>query len=212
MPLFFLLTILLVVLIKYTTRRSTKEDELTSREFWRREQEANFTRAADISQLPYIRIPSALPDTLHAALTSVPVDTPDAEELHQLTRSLLDLTEAPILNLTGQTNTDLKLQYGRAHLEQLTLCEENFTQLCRILNRSAHILHTYNMDAQAVQLLEFAVSCRSDVQDSYLLLGRLYQASQNWHRLAELTESISHFDDLRRASLEDALRSCHTER
>jgi len=212
MPLFFILTILLVVLIKYTTRRSTRETELTSQEFWRREQEANFTRATDISQLPYIRIPADLQDVLLTSLSSIPADSSDAEELHQMAQALQTLSNAPILNLTGQTNTDLKLRYGRAQLDQLTLCEENFTELCRILNRSAHILHTYSMDTQAMQLLQFAVSCRSDVQDSYLLLGRLYQSAHDWHSLTELIESISHFDDLRRASLEDALRSCHTER
>ena len=38
----------------------------------------------------------------------------------------------PILNLSGKTNTDLKMEYGPANLPFLTECDNNFINFCHI--------------------------------------------------------------------------------
>lgn len=201
MPLIFLLTLILIIWIRYESKRTDRHSARTTRDFWERERQASFARKADLSKLPYIRLPEELLDSLPEELPASPKDS-SVEEL-------LTLAKSPILNLTGQTNTDLKEQYGVANLEFLTECDENFTRLCLALNETGRLLIEAGQLTKAEQLLAFAVSCGSDVQESYLLLAQLYCKTGSREGLTALKESLSCFDPLRRASIEDALEAYH---
>lgn len=208
MPAILLITILAIFLFRMGNARSRKQDILTSDEFWRREQEANFVRRADISGLPYVVMPPGLATALPQP--DAISDDPDVrEEYAELTELLEALSQERILNLTGLTNTELKLQYGVANLDTLTRCDENFTLLCRTLNRLGSLLAEASSPEAAMRLLSFAVECRSDIQESYLLLASLYHEAGNQEALAHLADSLTAFDGLRRESLADALLAYH---
>ena len=120
MPVFFLLVMTLVLIIKYETTHNSKSEKQTSKDFWEREREASFTRNKDISGLDYIKIP----DELIMALPLL-----DNAEYNEAKEKLISLKDTKILNLTGLSNTDLKANYGTGNFAFLSECDERFNDL-----------------------------------------------------------------------------------
>ena len=56
MPTFFICFILFILWFRVKTKQSSKEENKSIEEFLTREQEANFTRKKDISNLEYISV------------------------------------------------------------------------------------------------------------------------------------------------------------
>ena len=67
------------------------------------------------------------------------------------------------------------------------------------------LLKDFQLEQEAIQVLSYSVECGSDIQETYLLLADLYQKAGKEEAISELLESVSHFDGLRRATLENAL-------
>ena len=90
-----------------------------------------------------------------------------------------NLASLKILNLSGLTNTELKLQYGAANLPFLINCDTYYTELVKNLYQWGKALYDENSvyDSQAV--LEFAVNCNSDIAATYTLLGDIYSSQSN---------------------------------
>lgn len=175
--------IFLVCLLAYYRKKDTAARKAATDAFWKRENEANHTRRQDISGLPYITIP----------LGKFPMDICDNAELKSCEQALCTLSEKKILNLGGQTNTDLKLKYGPSNLAELTEYDENFTTLCSTLVSYAECLRKLGYSAEARNVLEFGISCGCDHSQNYLLLADLYLEQQNttaFHALIEKAESL----------------------
>ena len=103
-----------------------------------------------------------------------------------------------ILNLTGYSNTDLKLQYGASNLSALIKYDQNFTQLCQVLNRIGNSFYQLGMDSEAIQILEFAVACQSDLTGSSQLLAKLYAARNQQYRISDLISRAQNLNSLSR--------------
>jgi hypothetical protein len=160
---------------------SKKEEQ----KFWSRETEANSVRRQDISTLDYIHIP----------VEALPMDALSKAATDSTCRRIYDLADKKILNLSAYTNTDLKMMYGPANLTELSLCDEHFTELIRLLHRAGEILSGTSHKTSyaesladtsassalenAIQFLEYAVSIGSDISGTYELLGNLYKATNN---------------------------------
>ena len=109
------LFIFFIFLFAYLRKKSSAIQTNAEEEFWARENEANRTRRQDISGLPYITI----------LFENFPMGIYDNSEIKACEETLTGLSEKKILNLGGQSNTDLKLKYGPANLETLTECDDN---------------------------------------------------------------------------------------
>ncbi len=172
MPFLFLpFFLIFLAILAYFLRKNTNSQKEVEERFWQREQEANETRRQDISKLDYIIIPlEKFPLNLHT----------DAEQTIQ------SLAGKKILNLTGLSNTDLKLQYGAANLDMLSEYEDNFvTLVSQIPVYARELLDTGDtMGAQAV--LEFGVDCRADVGQIYTMLAAIYRDSQKTEEIERL--------------------------
>ena len=188
------LTVFLPFVIIFTIllRRSTKKSQDQNKAFWERELAANATRKKDIENLPYISFdPGSVP--MHHEL--------DDERAEEYMRELSSLAGKRILNCTGKSNTDLKLEYGAPNITKLTEYDGNYTVLVRSLARLAekYILHATTMGLEDVstdsdrtsaptggaadalrlrsdakKLLEYSVSIGSDVRLCYELLSDIY--------------------------------------
>ena len=86
----------------------------------------------------------------------------------------MNLKDEKILNLTGKTNTDLKLEYGVANLSELTIYENNFHTLCREIINLAKALIDNGYEKEAVSFLEFGIRSRSDLSANYVMLAEIY--------------------------------------
>lgn len=157
--------IMFCLVILLTVRRHRKLEEKYRQNFWEREREANSTRKKSLENLEYITIP----------FDRLPVNTlKDNAAVCEYLHLLADLSEQKIVNLTGLSNTDLKLLYGAANIGSLSEYDQNYTLLARTLQSWAELLYKNGFLQDALTVLEFAVSTRTDVSHSYYLLADIY--------------------------------------
>lgn len=183
--------IIIVSVLAIFRKRQTRNQESVEQKFWERENQANHTRRQDISGLSYLTIP----------LDKFPIGICKDEDLQECENTLTVLSAKKILNLGSLSNTDLKLKYGLANLDTLTDYEQNFTTLCQTLVAYANRLIQLNYKKEAKSVLEFGLSCGSDLSRNYLLLADLYVESGDFDSLAALTKKASEIDSPMKASI-----------
>ena len=109
---------------------------------------------------------------------------------------LVFLKDKKILNLTGKTNTDLKLEYGAANLTYLSECDENYTTLSRTLNTYSARLYELGYESEARKVLEFAVETGSDSLSMYRLLADIYSGRNEADSLEYLLFKANQLDSM----------------
>lgn len=160
--------------------------------FWERERRANFTRKKPLDNLNYITIPDEL-------LQMQPNDM--TEEIQSCLAELKELSTTQIVNLTGYTNTDLKLEYGTANINILSTFDFHYTNLVTLLQKLAELLHEKQDNAHAISVLEFAVSTNTDVSKSYYLLAKLYQEEGTPDKIEDLIYHAQNLNSLSRDTI-----------
>jgi len=169
--------LIICAVIAYNKRKSDRARQKASDSFWEKEREANMTRRKDISKLPYITIP----------YESLPIDElPESEEYSATVRQLQSLSDKRILDLSGQSNTDLKLTYGAANLPVLMECDQNYLVLIRTLSRMAALLTDAGKDDAAEVVLRFALDTGSTIRSDYEQLAVIYSQRRDYHKLDAL--------------------------
>ena len=191
------LFIIFLSVAAYYRKRATAQQKKVTEDFWSRENQANQIRRKDISNLPYITIP----------LEKFPIGISDDEELTDYENDLKTLASRKILNLSHQSNTDLKLAYGPANLPALSEYDQNYTTLLRNLVAYADCLIKNGFEAEAVPVLEFGISIDSDIRANYTLLAELYREQGNASKIQELINKASSLDSMMRSAI---LEQLHT--
>lgn len=208
------------LLIFLLNKRHSKMEKSMKDAFWKREEEANHTRRKSLDNLPYITIPleelplachitddtAAVQNTGDAADVRNTDDTADvrntgdaaanetiSEECKEILRSL---STQKIVNLTGYTNTDLKLSYGTANITCLTEYDQNYTLLVSTLQKWAEALYRGGAKKECRQVLEYAVSIGTDVSHTYFLLADLYDEEGESDLKCSLIEKASGLSSL----------------
>lgn len=201
MPIFLCITLIFVVWFKYERDKSQRHLEKHQEDFWTREQNANFVRKSDISDLDYIKIP----------LESLPIMDTNDSKLMEYQQKIQKLARQEIVNLTGYSNTDLKYMYGTANITDLTRFDENYTLLARTLFQWGNYLYQQNYAAEAVTVLEYAISCKTDVSGTYRLLAKIYKAQGSCDKIEELIQSAQSLPSMMKnpilASLKEILNA-----
>ena len=163
---FFTSFIIFVIITQMAIRRTNNMDQSNNDEFWAKESKANATRRKSLEGLNYISIP----------LDKLPFGTmPEDDEVLFCERAIQTLSSRKIVNLTGFTNTDLKLEYGAPNISALTNYDQNYTSLVTNLQKWGKLLYDAGFYKEASIILEFSVSTRTDVTASYRLLCDMYQ-------------------------------------
>lgn len=185
-PIVLMWFVILLGVFAYKRSKAERDGQDAERAFWDKEQKANATRRQDISSLGYVDFTGV----------SLPFAMFPDDLLQQYESQVLALKEQKILNLTGISNTDLKLQYGAANLPALTQYDQNFTLLVRTLNSWGHRLEELSQYPQAITVLSFAVTIGSDIKATYQLLAKLYQQEGEPHKIEELKASAQKLNSL----------------
>lgn len=189
---FFPIFLIFLIVLTYFLRKNNRKQDEIEQNFWRREQEANFSRKKDLSTLEYIRLsPELIPGNLHT----------DAEQ------ALLSMTDTKMLNLTRYTNTDLKMQYGPANLDALSEFESNYiSMITRLIVYAEELIQSGQQEA-AQKLLEFAIACQDDSVRIYEKLANIYQANGNESGLTKLLDSARNITSINRKTILEKLES-----
>jgi hypothetical protein len=127
------------------------------------------------------------------------------EAIADIEKTLLSLKGKRILNLTGKTSTDLKLEYGAANLSALSEYDDNYLLLVRTLQQYAEVLHSEGHTDDAVTVLEYAVNIGSDIKATYMLLADIYNERGLTDSIKSLIENASKLDSLMKQPIINAL-------
>ena len=189
------LFITFLAVVSFYRKRHDRLQQETSENFWDREQESNFVRRKDISGLPYINIPFE-----HFSIGAF-----SDSQLSELESSITALKDKKILNLTDQTNTDLKLLYGPANLAALTECDQNFNDMLQLFSQYVNRLIELNHLDAAIPVLEFCVDVGSDISSHYTTLADYYKHTHQPEKLQSLQAKASGLNSLMKTPILEKL-------
>lgn len=133
--------------------------------FRERERRADSTLKQPLDNLAFIQVP----------LDSIPSPEPAVnEKCAALMGELSILSGKKIVNLTGISNTDLKLTYGAANLPILTEYDQNFTSLCMTLHELGCEYRNAGREDEAIATFNAAVNIGTDISGTYTTLAEIY--------------------------------------
>lgn len=184
---FFASFIIFIIWLAYEMRKADKNYMKTNASFWEIEAQSNATRRKPLDSLDYVVIPF---DTL-------PIHTlEDDDTVISCLDTLRRLQNEKIVNFTGFSNTELKMEYGAANLNLLSEYDQNFTELVTTLQTWAKALYDADCLSEAASVLEFAVRIRSDISASYYLLAKIYDATAQSAQISSLIRTASKLNSL----------------
>ena len=195
-PMFFILALIFTAWLAFERSKSTKQDEERTRAFWERERDANSTRKVNLDTLTYTSVPNWI--YLDSLSSSLPTDD---DELTRCNDILHNLSSQRILNLTGMTSTDIKLEYGPANLNTLDEYDQNFTLFAQTIYAYGERLHTLGFDHEAMRVLRFGIDSLSDISGNYKLLATLYIKYGQQDKISDLKETAANLNSLLKNSI-----------
>ncbi len=180
LPILSAILVVFIVWLQYEIRKTSRNTKKASERFWRHEQDANMTRRLDISHLNYITLD----------ITRLPMMEHTDSTINSYRDSILKLLDKKIVNLSGFTNTELKLKYGAANINILIEYDSNYINLVSILHKWAERLYHHGDISKSMAVLEYAVSIYTDVKRTYSLLAELYIQQNTPDKINPLLETI----------------------
>ena len=189
-PIFTIIIVIFLAILTFQLRKTTNAQEEVEEKFWAREREANATRRKDISNLDYITIPDGL----------FPLNLDSAVE-----NQLAELIGKKMLNLTGMTNTDLKLEYGVQNLDELTSYDDNFAEFIKFAPDYAKELIAAGQTDDARNILEFAVNNLADSRAIFDILSSIYVEAGETSKIPQLISLAKKLDSLSKNIILDDL-------
>ena len=191
---FLAIFITFCLILTYYIRKNDADQQKIQDEFWEKERLANAVRKKDISKLDYITIP----------FEKIPVKLDSSTE-----KKLYELAQKPMLNLTGISNTDLKLTYGTANIHALSEYDTNFSDFVALLPEYVEELLSAGHVDSAQVLLEFAIACNADSRRLYEQLALIYKENNQLDKIPELSLQASQLPDLTQKAVLKLLSTMH---
>lgn len=179
-PTLFGILIIFILWLHYEIRKSKRLSTKRLENFWQAENASNFVRRVDITNLNYLTIP----------LDRLPLMDREDPSINSYRDTIVNLSGKKILNLTGITNTELKLKYGASNITPLSEADNNYTLLVSFLHKWGERLYSFGYVSDAVTVLEFASSIYTDVSKTYKLLAKIYIEQNTPEKLVGLIEII----------------------
>ena len=191
----FITILVLGVIFKIFMSRSNRSGD-PNRSFLEKEAQADLAPRKPVDELPYITVdPAALPLNVLS----------DRAETKERQETIRNMAGKKILNLTGISNTDLKLAYGAPNISFLSACDNNFTRLVMNLSRLAEDYIQTGHINEAITLLEYGINIGTDVKKNYTTLADFYMKENERQKIENLIEKASALNSLSKDSIVKAL-------
>jgi hypothetical protein len=174
--------ILVIIVIKLKMSQADSSNNKANKKFWDRENKSMFIRKKSLETLDYIHIDSKSLPILQKEYCN--------EEVYSIQNKVLELIKLKIVNFQGKSNTDLKLEYGTANLDTLTMYEERYILLIKYIYKWGKALYDDNKIDEATLVLELGVTIKSDISKHYILLGKLYKIKKDTQSFNSLYSQI----------------------
>lgn len=178
--------ILIIFMIARSEHLSGAAKGKSLKNFWETESKSNSTRKADISKLDYVILRTS----------TLCIDTAQKCGLSNLIDELNSFTAKKIINLSGYTNTDLKLMYGPANLDILSEYDNNYANLIKLLNKIGDSLYDAEEISAATSFYEYAIEIGSDITNTYVKLCTIYSSNSETDKIKNLTKKAGKITSL----------------
>lgn len=198
MPIFFCLFIIFCVWFSYEVKKSNSLSAKHKEDYFEREHEANFTPKQSTDELVRITMPDNLPfhdynncdDECQASniINNNTIDLNAVSEINYIENKICDTFSHEIINLTGYTNTDLKLKYGRGNIDYLSECDGYFTQLVSQLLTWAKLLNKNELHDDCKKVLDYAISINADSTDLFTMRATYYVSDNEIDKINSLID------------------------
>jgi len=186
-------------IIAFSTHRQKDSQEKEKAEFWEKERKANSVRRKSLDNLDYISVPiDDFPTSKHT----------DNIRISEYIETIKNICDKPIVNLTGISNTDLKLEYGAPNIELLSLYDSRYTTLVGTIQKWAKELYDLGEYDDAKTLLEFSISTKTDVSGTYKLLADIYKRENNIDKIKALIPIAESINSPLKESIINYLNAC----
>ena len=196
-PLFTTIVLLagfIFVFMKFTSSRP--EDGLRS--FRERERRANNTLKQPLDDLPFVKVP----------LEDIPMPEPAVNErCASLISEIKRLAELKIVNLTGISNTDLKLTYGAPNLPILTEYDQNFTSLTKNIFDLGCEYKNAGFEDEAIATLNAGIKVGTDISGNYTILAEIYAEKGQYVEIQRLINCADNIRSLTKNSTINKLQN-----
>ncbi len=189
--------LIFIVWLQYEIKKHSRYDEKKGKDYWERERLANSTRRKSLDNLDYITIP------LEKFPMNLLVSNENIQTYHDTLKSL---STEKIVNFTGFSNTDLKLEYGAANLPSLTHYDQCYTLLVRTLQSFAKELYDNGYEKECVPILEFAIETGTDVSGTYKLLAEIYVKNGEKEKLTTLKNTTDNLNSAMKKPIDRMLQ------
>lgn len=187
---FLAIFIIFCIILSYYIKKGDASQKEAMENFFEKERLSNAVRKQDISQLDYITIPlEKIPYPLH---------TPNE-------KAFFAFGEKTMLNLSGISNTDLKLQYGTANLNILTEYDTNYMDMIALLPEYTKELLDAGQRDTAQMLLEFAVDTKADSHKIYQQLLSIYKETGQLEKIDYLMTASNELPELTKKAIQKDL-------
>ena len=193
-------SIVLALVLARTIKKQKKIKNADEKSFWEKERQSNSVRRKSLDSLNYIHIP----------MDNLPMDImAEDSRIMEYQALIRELSNQPIVNFTGYTNTDLKLEYGTANITVLSEYDQNYTVLVRTLQDWADILYEAGYIYEARVLMEFAVSTGTDISRTYYKLAAIYASRGENFQIEELIKQAENLRTLNKNSIVRTLQESY---
>lgn len=179
-PVLSAVIIIFIIWLQFEIGKSSSRSKKISERFWEAESQSNMARRKDISMLNYIIINKEV----------LPLANTNDNTIDSYRDTILKLTDKKIVNLSGFTNTELKNKYGIANINLLSEYDNNYITLISILQKWAERLYKAGYQQEALNVLEYAVTCKTNVSKTYRILAELYKQLNTPEKINSLLNTI----------------------
>lgn len=189
MPIFLILVLSTAFAVRVMMKKNSVSLKSTIDDLLQKEMKANTTRKKELDSDIYI-----YPSKNILPLKDYP-PTDEYKKIIKLQKNVARKSELPMIKFKEQiSNTELKLKYGRANLDTITIYEEHYNSYIRGISDWAKELIKLNNYTDAKIILEEAVNMKSDLTSTYILLTDVYIKSNMPQKINELKELVENSD------------------
>ncbi len=156
--------LLFCVILNYAIRKSNIRDRDDSLHSSGKNRHKTSTLPKPISEIHFISFPEDL-------LTEITIENPKI--IDNLT-TLRRLSKTQVINLDGMTNDEIRDTYGEQNFETLSMADQRYMTLCRVLKTLADECFRNGLSFEAEKFLLFAVDTNTDFLPIWQSLGEYY--------------------------------------
>lgn len=185
MPIFFILIVGTTIAIQIMMRKNKIDFKQILENISKKEQEANLSRRKEIDKELFVT-----PD-----ISVLPIkdygESPENKKIKDAQNLVIRKSKLTMIRFDEPiSNTDLKLKYGYANLENITIYEEHYNSYMQALILWSELLIEKNNTEDAEKVLSEAINLKCDLSKAYMLLIDIYKKTNNLSKLEEIKKLV----------------------